>query len=329
MGWCSRLVLGVVAIASAASHDGADARLGWRRVFSVASEHPPSDATWEAFRDSCGGAASRRNSTLAAAQFAEQVQDRVVHWNGTVYRVGSHEGAPEVLVKMEPSDAFFHDLVLWAPTALEGAVLGVNVGDRIRFEAAGIAHGGALGYHTFRVVSLAKLVEDATAREAAEEGAGTVDAAEGSWEAFRAACGQAARKRNALRAGRSYREHFEGREVTWSGRVWMARREPPPPASEAGAAEAAEPTVRVQVKMAPSDAWFYDVVVAAPASAVRHASAGRDGDVDMRTKDYVTFTGAFAPVQGALGTRDDVVINASSVLVLPHADAATTSHDEL
>lgn len=327
MGWCSRFVLGLVAITSVASHEGADARLGWRRVFSVPNEHPPSDATWESFRERCGGAASRRNGTLAAAHFAELVQDRVVHWNGTVYRVGSHEGAPEVLVKMEPSDAFFHDLVLWAPSALEGAVLGVNVGDQIRFEASGVQHGGALGYHTFRVVSLAKLVQDATAREA-EEGAGTADAAEDSWEAFRAACGQAARKRNALRAGRSYREQFEGKEVTWSGRVWMGREETPSPPS-APDSEAAEPTVRVQVKMSPSDAWFYDVVVTAPASAVRHAAGDKDGGVDMRTKDYVTFTGTFAPVEGALGTRDDVVINASSVLVLPHEDATAGSHDEL
>lgn len=226
---------------------------------------------------------------------------------------------------MEPTDAWRHDLALRVPAALSAQLMQASTGSRVRFQAELVSFGGRWGTHVLKLRALSVLRE-AEARLEAEAAGGPAVAADAaasasdrSWDSFRAECGMGARRANPFRAARSYAQHYAGQEVSWSGRVWGASTQRRAAAADTASSEG-EALAVIQVKMHPPDAWTYDVTVRIAAALLSSLPA---------TKDYVTFTGALAPLEGEeLGARTEVVVHATSLIVLPH-QLARQRKDEL
>lgn len=301
-----RLVAALVLIACLCTTDASSLRRGKR------------GPTWEAFLGACGVQATKQDRAAATRAFEEHYKGKEVVWEGGLYSVqdnGVDAGANRfaVKVKMDPTDAWMHDLVLLAPATLHDEVGQLLPGRWLRFAATFERHGGLYGDHVLRATDVGMV------------GQLPSDPQSLTWDEFRVHCGANAVKSNPVSSAQRCKP-WTGRHVAWSGRVWDASKEraPAEPAASGGAGgenvAAEESLVRIRVRMVPTAAWTYDLEVLCPASHC--APQGRL----PRTKDFVEFEGTLEVVTEPSAS---VRLRTAHVAVTPWQRLQGNEHGEL
>jgi hypothetical protein len=114
--------------------------------------------TWAEYRKNCGKDAQEVNEAMSEAVFRRQYAGRMVDWSGSVVAVSERDFGSgfSVTVQMQPSDALFADILVTVPKSLEGAVLSLNKGDKVRFKGEMMSQGGMWAYHELTATAISK-----------------------------------------------------------------------------------------------------------------------------------------------------------------------------
>jgi hypothetical protein len=114
--------------------------------------------TWPEYRKNCGKEAQEVNEAMSEAVFRRQYAGRMVDWSGSVVAVTERDfgSGYSVIIQMQPSDALFADILITVPKALEGTVLSLNKGDKVRFSGKMMSQGGMWSYHEMNATAISK-----------------------------------------------------------------------------------------------------------------------------------------------------------------------------
>lgn len=115
-------------------------------------DEEPTRITWQEYMRACGIKAQQANEARTVQLFAEQYQDKVVRWTGTIQGViPALIGSGSIIsIQMHPTESIQSDIILRMPRSVD--VTRFNKGDTISFVGRIRRQGGTITDHEIEFI---------------------------------------------------------------------------------------------------------------------------------------------------------------------------------